>query len=64
MINFAAEKAKYDGRLKLPKFRNANVAEVILQPNDGVMKKTFSDSHFSWWRSKSFEVSQAKIIRL
>ena len=51
-------------RLKLPKFRNANVAEVVLQPKDGVMKKTFSDSHYSWWRSKNFEVSQAKIIEV
>lgn len=51
-------------RLKLPKFRNANVAEVVLLPKDGVMKKTFSDSHYSWWRSKNFEVSQAKIIEV
>ena len=51
-------------RLKLPKFRSANVVEVVLQPKDGVMKKTFSDSHYSWWRSTDFEVSQAKMIEL
>ena len=51
-------------RLKLPKFRSANIAVVTLQPKDGVMKKTFSDSHYSWWRSTDFDVSQAKIVDL
>ena len=49
-------------RLKLPKFRHANIVEVELTPKDGVMKKTFSDSHYSWWRSKSFDVLQAKVF--
>lgn len=51
-------------RLKLPKFRSANIAVVTLQPKDGVMKKTFSDSHYSWWRSTDFDVSQAKMLNL
>ena len=51
-------------RLKLPKFRNAQIAGVTLEPKDGVMKKTFSDSHYSWWRSTNFEVSQAKIEKV
>ena len=51
-------------RLKLPKFRSANIAEITLQPKDGVMKKTFSDSHYSWWRSVDYDVSQAIIIKL
>jgi hypothetical protein len=51
-------------RLKLPKFRNGQIAAVTLEPKDGVMKKTFSDSHYSWWRSTNFEVSQAKIEKV
>lgn len=51
-------------RLKLPKFRNANISEVCLTPKDGVMKKTFSSSHYSWWRSTDFDVLQAKIVML
>ena len=51
-------------RMKLPKFRNAKVAEVILEPKDGVMKQTFSHSHYSWWRSQGFEVSQVKIVEV
>ncbi len=51
-------------RLKLPKFREANIAVVVLQPKDGVMKKTFDASHYSWWRTSVFDVSQAKILPL
>lgn len=50
--------------LKLPKFRKANIAEVSLSPQDGNIKKTFRNSHYSWWRSRLFDVSQAKIISL
>lgn len=51
-------------RMKLPKFRNAQIAVVTLNLKDGVMKKTFSDSHYSWWRSTDFKVSQAKIEKV
>lgn len=51
-------------RLKLPKIRNAVIAKVELEEKDGLIKKTFRDSHYSWWRSKDFNVSQAKIIEL
>lgn len=50
-------------RLKLPKFRHSVIAKVTLEPKDGMMKKTFSNSHYSWWRSKKFNVNQAKIIQ-
>ena len=26
--------------------------------------KTFSDSHFSWWRSNDFDVSQTKVVKI
>ena len=48
-------------RLKLPKFRHSVIAVVELEPKDGVMKKTFLDSHYSWWRSTNFDVKQAKV---
>lgn len=48
--------------LKLPKFKNANIAMVELKPQDGKIKKTFKKSHYSWWRSKSFDVNKAKIV--
>lgn len=51
-------------RQRLPKFRNAKIAVVTLQPQDGVMKKTFSDSHYSWWRTVKYNVLQAKIVEI
>ncbi len=48
--------------LKLPKFKNANIARLHLLEQDGKIKKTFKKSHHSWWRSKSFNVNNAKII--
>lgn len=50
-------------RLRLPKFRNAVIARVELEAKDGLIKKTFRDSHYSWWRSKDFNVEQAKIVK-
>jgi hypothetical protein len=51
-------------RLKLPKFKRAVIAEVKLGTTDGMIKKTFGFAHYSWWRSKSFDVSQSKIVHL
>lgn len=48
--------------LKLPKFKKAQIAMVCLSSCDGKIKKTFKKSHHSWWRSKSFDVTTAKII--
>ena len=41
-------------RLKLPKFRKAVIAKVKLEEKDGLIKKTFRDSHYSWWRRRGF----------
>ena len=27
-------------------------------------KKTFKNSHYSWWRSKAFDIKKAKTIEL
>ena len=50
--------------LKLPKFKHANIAEVSLLPMDGKIKKTFKNSHYSWWRSKAFDIKNTKTIKL
>ena len=31
---------------------------------DGKIKKTFKNSHYSWWRSKAFDIKKAKTIEL
>ena len=48
--------------MKLPKFRKGVIAEVRLEPKDGMIKKTFGAAHYSWWRTNEFEVSQAKVL--
>ena len=50
--------------LKLPKFKHANIAVVSLRPMDGKIKKTFKNSHYSWWRSKAFDIKNAKTITI
>ena len=51
-------------KLKLPKFKGGCIAEIVLNSKDGVVKKTFKDSHYSWWRTKCFDITTSKIVRL
>ncbi len=61
-VSLFSEKGEAERRLKLPKFKKANIALVTLEPKDGMIKKTFGIAHYSWWRTKNFNVSQAKIV--
>ena len=61
-VSLFSEREEAEKRLKLPKFKKANIALVILEPKDGVLKKTFGIAHYSWWRTKDFNVLQAKIV--
>jgi len=47
--------------LKMPKFKKSKISELTLFPKDGLIKKTFSVSHYSWWISKEFKITQSKI---
>ncbi len=49
-------------KIHLPKFKGGYIAEITLDKKDGLIKKTFSKSHFSWWRSQYFDITCAKII--
>ena len=49
-------------RLLLPKFRTHKVAVVQLEEKDGVVKKTFGPSHYSWWRTEEFDYTKAKLV--
>lgn len=60
-VSLFQDKDDAEKRRKLPKFKRAVIARVSLEPRDGMMKKTFSGSHYSWWRSMEFDVSQAKV---
>ena len=61
-VSLFSDKSEAMKRMKLPKFKKAVIAEVKLEAKDGMIKKTFGIAHYSWWRSKGFHVSQAKIV--
>jgi len=61
-ISLFSDRKEIEKRLKLPKFRKGVIAEVRLEPKDGMIKKTFGYAHYSWWRTNEFEVSQAKVL--
>ena len=61
-ISLFSDRKEIEKRLKLPKFRKGVIAEVKLEPKDGMIKKTFGNAHYSWWRTNEFEVSQAKVL--
>lgn len=50
--------------IKLPLYKGKfkTVLELKLTGNDGQIMKTFTDpNHYSWWRSSSFDISNAII---
>jgi hypothetical protein len=49
--------------LKLPKFKNCEIAKVSLNIDDGLVLKTMRNSHYSWWRSKRFDINKANVYR-
>ena len=61
-ISLFSDKKEIEKRMKLPKFKKAVIAEVKLEPKDGMIKKTFGLAHYSWWRTNEFDVSQAKVL--
>lgn len=52
--------------LKLPMFRQYHgIIALTLEPVDGVVKQTGAHrSHFTWWRTASFQMSNLKMLAL
>lgn len=52
--------------LKLPVFRKyKGIIALTLQPCDGVVKQTgVHRSHYTWWRTKSFKMSNLQMLSL
>lgn len=52
-------------KLKLPTFKGrCSIAKVVLNENDGLVKKTAKASHYSWWMTKQYNPEQAKKVDL
>lgn len=48
---------------KLPRYKRfKGLAKIILNPSDGVLKKTYGDKHYTWWRTTLFDENSAEII--
>ena len=52
--------------LKLPMFRQfKGIIALALNPTDGVVKQTGVHlSHYTWWRTKSFQMSNLKMLQI
>ena len=52
--------------LKLPMFRQfKGIIALTLNPSDGVVKQTGVHlSHYTWWRTKSFQMSNLTMLQL
>ncbi|MBK8564765.1 MAG: hypothetical protein IPN76_15875 [Saprospiraceae bacterium] len=47
---------------KYPRHRNKVIAELTLYKKDGLIKQTFKNNHYSWWRSDDFSIESVKIL--
>ncbi|KTB54965.1 hypothetical protein AO067_20310 [Pseudomonas viridiflava ICMP 13104] len=55
-ISVYREAKDLDSVLKLPAHKHKNKVKIILGQDDGAVMKTGKDSHYSWWRSKRFDL--------
>ena len=65
-LSLIEDEAKARRNLKLPLFRRyQGIIALTLQPTDGVVKQTGAHlSHYTWWRTQSFQMSNLKMIDL
>ena len=63
-LSVISDEFKARKNLKLPMFRHyQGIIQLILNPQDGVVKQTgVHNSHYTWWRTKSFQLSTAKML--
>ena len=52
--------------LKLPMFRHfKGVISLVLNPKDGVVKQTGAHrSHYTWWRTTSFQITNLNMLHI
>lgn len=65
-LSLINNEAKARRNLKLPFFRHySGILYLELNPIDGVVKQTGNHhSHYTWWRTKSFDMSNVQSIKL
>ena len=65
-LSLIENESKIRRNLKLPMFRSyQGIIALTLQPTDGVVKQTGAHrSHYTWWRTKSFQISNLNMLDL
>ena len=65
-LSIIDNEAKARKNLKLPMFRcYKGIISLSLKPVDGVVKQTGVHlSHYTWWRTKSFQMSNLTMLQL
>ena len=65
-LSLIDNEAKARKNLKLPMFRQfKGIIALTLNPTDGVVKQTGVHlSHYTWWRTKSFQMSNLTMLQL
>ena len=53
-VSIFEQKNDCEKMTKFPRHKNKTVYELNLKKEDGLVKKTFDNSHYSWWRSNNF----------
>lgn len=63
-LSLIADEAKARRNLKLPMFRQyRGIIALSLNPQDGVVLQTgVHRSHYTWWRTRSFQMSNLKML--
>ncbi len=65
-LSIIDSEAKARRNLKLPMFRKfQGIISLVLNPMDGVEKQTGAhSSHYTWWRTTSFQMSNLNMLAL
>ena len=65
-LSLIDNEAKARRNLKLPLFRQFHgIIALTLNPTDGVVKQTGAHrSHYTWWRTKKYQMSNLKMLAI
>lgn len=55
-VSIFLQKEDCERMKKFPRHKKKVLFDFILKNGDGLIKKTFRDSHYSWWRSANFAI--------
>jgi len=65
-LSLIGNEAKARHNLKLPMFRHyKGIIALMLNPTDGVVRQTgVHRSHYTWWRTRQFQMSNLKMLQI